>query len=447
MKDLTQGKPSKVLIRFALPMLLSVVFQQLYNIVDSVIAGQMIGDDALAAVGSSYPITMIYMAFAVGMNIGCSVVISQLFGGKKLEEMKTAISTSLITSAVVSLILTVIGVIFASPLLRLLNTPDNIFADSESYLIVYTMGLLFVFVYNISTATFTALGDSMTPLIFLIASSVGNIFADILFVAVFKMGVAGLAWATLICQAIAAFLAFFVLFGKIRGIKTEKYKLFSGKMLAKISKLAIPSILQQSFVSVGNLFIQGIVNSFGSTVIAGYASAIKLNTFAITLFTTLSNSVSSYSAQNIGAGRYDRVKEGFRAGLKLIFAVTVPFVIVYFFFGEAAMKIFVKADSVDVINVGQMFLRIVSPFYLVVAVKIISDGVLHGGAAVKCFTLGTFTDLVLRVALAYIFPYVIGFEQGSEYIGIWLAWPVGWTVACILSFSFYLKGYWQRTNL
>ena len=199
--DLTEGKPAKQLWLFSMPMLLSVVFQQMYNIVDSVVAGQCVGEDALAAVGSSYPITMIFMAIATGMNIGCSVIISQYFGAKKLREMKTAISTSLIAVLGISVILTIGGLAFCHPLLGLLNTPENIFADSRLYLQVYLYGLVFLFLYNICNGIFTALGDSKTPLYFLIASSLGNIALDLLFVIEFKMGVGGVAWATFLCRA------------------------------------------------------------------------------------------------------------------------------------------------------------------------------------------------------------------------------------------------------
>ncbi|MEG1292058.1 MAG: MATE family efflux transporter, partial [Lachnospiraceae bacterium] len=306
-KDMTKGEPGKVLLGFTLPMLGSVVFQQLYNIVDSVVAGKCIGPNALAAVGSSYPITMIFVAIALGCNVGCSVLISQLFGAKKLEDMKTALYTSLLAALVLSIILTAIGFFGCGEMLRLLQTPKNIFVDSALYLKIYTAGLVFVFLYNICNGIFTALGDSTTPFLFLVISSLANIVLDLVFVICFHMGVSGVAWATFIAQGVAAIAAFIVLLKRIKMIPTEKYQLFSLKMLQKIAWLSIPSILQQSFVSVGNLFIQSMVNSYGSVVIAGYSGAIKLNTFAITSFGTLATSLSNFTAQNIGAGKTERV--------------------------------------------------------------------------------------------------------------------------------------------
>ncbi len=437
-KDMTEGRPSKVLWSFSIPMLISVMFQQMYNIADGVIAGKFAGENALAAVGASYPITMIFMAIAIGSNIGCSVVISQLFGAKKYKDMKTAITTTFITCLGLSAVLTVFGLAFCSSMMSAINTPENIFSDSSLYLKIYIMGLIFLFIYNICTGVFTALGDSRTPLYFLIGSSIGNVLLDILFVSEFKMGVAGVAWATFIAQGISSVLSVITLYFRIRGIKTERLeKLFSGEMLKKISVIAIPSILQQSFISVGNLLIQFLINGYGSTVIAGYSSAIKLNTFAITSFTTLANGLSNFTAQNIGAEKIDRVYEGFRSGIILVMTSALPFFIAFFFFSEHMINFFMNEDSQLAIQIGSQFLKIVSPFYFIISIKLISDGVLRGSGAMKYFMVSTFLDLIIRVVLSFIL---------SNYLkttGIWLSWPIGWTLATILSFSFYKKKVWK----
>ena len=328
---MTEGKPGGILWRFSLPMLLSVAFQQMYNIADSVIAGQFVGEEALAAIGASYPVTMIFMAVGIGSNIGCSVVISQLFGAKQYKEMKTAVFTSIFSILCLSVIFTVFGTVFCGKLITMLKTPENIFPDASLYLGVYILGLVFLFLYNICTGIFTALGDSNTPLIFLIASSVGNIILDLVFVICFRMGVAGVAWATFLAQGVASLLALLFLLKRIRLIETEgKIRMFSASMLGRISKIAVPSILQQSFVSVGNLFIQWLINGYGSAVIAGYSAAVRLNTFAITSFSALSNGVSSFTAQNIGAQKPERVRQGLRAGLVMGVCVAVLYRIFYF---------------------------------------------------------------------------------------------------------------------
>ena len=285
--DLTKDNPTKTLIRFALPMIASVIFQQIYNIADKVIAGQFAGEDALAAVSASYPITMIIMAFALGTNIGCSVVISRFYGAKKYSDVKTTVTTSFFLALTAGITLSVISKFLSVPILRALNTPDNIFADAAVYLDIYIYGFLFLYLYNICTGVFNALGNSRTPLYFLIASSIGNIILDYVFVAILGWGVAGVAWATFIAQGISCILSIIALIGEMKKIRTtKKAPLVSSNALKKIFILAIPSILQQSFVSIGTLMIQGMVNSYGSSVIAGYGVAIQLNTFAITVFNT-----------------------------------------------------------------------------------------------------------------------------------------------------------------
>lgn len=437
-KDLTVGKPSKVLWQFSIPMFISVIFQQLYNIADSVVAGKFAGEDALAAVGASYPVTMIFMAVAVGSNIGCSVIISQFFGAKRYKEMKTAIYTTLITCVVLSFALTVLGLLFCTPMMRLIQTPDNIFDDGALYLKIYIGGFLFLFLYNVCTGIFNSLGDSKTPLYFLIGSSVGNIILDLIFVIVFQWGVAGVGWATFLAQGIACILAAAAVHRRIAGIKTEgDFQKFSLEMLKKISMVAIPSILQQSFISIGNMFIQGLVNSFGSAVIAGYSAAIKLNTFTITSFTTLANGLSSFTAQNIGAGEEERVKSGFRAGWLMAIVVALPFTLVFFMLGEVVIHLFMEQTGGEAMNTGITFLKIVSPFYMVVATKLMADGVLRGAGAMRYFMVATFTDLILRVLISFVLARPFGAD------GIWMSWPIGWTIAAALSLGFYIKGKWK----
>lgn len=436
--DMTTGNPSRVLVGFFTPMLLSVVFQQLYNLADSVIAGRFIGAGALAAVGASYSITMIFMAIALGSNIGAAVIISQLFGAKRFEDLKCAISTSVISVLILSLLLTVVGMFICSPLLRLMNTPQEIFEDSAIYLYIYTAGLIFLFLYNISTGIFTALGDSRTPLYLLIFSSVGNIILDILFVTTFAMGVAGVAWATLIAQGVSAIAAFLIVIKRISAIQSKKYKKYSFAMLGRISKMAIPSILQQSFVSVGMLFIQGRVNYFGSDVIAGYSSAIKLNNFTITVLSAVGNAASSFVAQNFGATKKRRIIDGMKAATVITLCVALPFFIAFFFLPDTMISIFTDKSNSGIFEVGRSFLRIISPFYFIVGMKITLDGSLRGVSRVKSFTTTTFADLLLRVILAFIFSYAMNSEKG-----IWLSWPVGWSIGAAISLFFYIIMYKQ----
>ena len=440
-KDLTVGRPEAVLWKFCLPLFGSIIFQQLYNLADSFVAGKFVGENALAAVGNSYEITLIFIAFAFGCNIGCSVVVSQLFGAKKLSELKTAVYTTLISSGVVCLVLMVFGTAFCTDLLELIHTPQDILADSKLYLDIYIWGLPFVFYYNVATGIFSALGDSKTPFYFLAASSLSNIAVDILFVTAFKMGVAGVAWATFLCQGVSCVLAVVVVFRRFRTIETkEKPKIFSVSLLKKIAIVAIPSILQQSFISVGNIIIQSVINTFGASVIAGYSASVKLNNLVITSFTTLGNGISNYTAQNIGADKPVRVCQGFRAGLKLVWMLCLPLTLLYFLAGRYLLYIFLDNPTGTAMQVGIQFLRILAPFYFVVSAKLVSDGILRGAGLMKQFMAATFTDLILRVVLAKVLSIPFG------PLGIWCAWPIGWSISTVMSVYFYEKGPWKKAE-
>lgn len=439
-KDLTTGKPETVLWRFCLPLFGSIIFQQLYNIADSFVAGKFISENALAAVGNSYEITLIFIAFAFGCNMGCSVIVSQFFGAKKYTDMKTAIHTAMVSSAIVCAVLMLIGILGCDAMLKMIHTPQEVFADSKLYLDIYVWGLPFVFFYNIATGIFSALGDSKTPFWFLAVSSTANILVDIWFVTAFDMGVAGVAWATFICQGISCILAVAVVFHRLHKIRTEeKAGLFSWPLFKKFAVIAIPSILQQSFISIGNIVIQGVINGFGAGVMAGYSAAIKLNNLVITSFTTLGNGISNYTAQNIGAGKLPRVKEGLKAGVKLVWMLSAPIFLLYFFGGEILLRLFMDEPTQAAIQTGITFLHIVAPFYFVVSVKLVADGVLRGAGLMKQFMTATFTDLILRVGLAIVLSATV---LGAT--GIWCAWPIGWCVGTAVSVYFYRIGPWQK---
>ena len=437
-KDLTVGSPSKVLWQFCLPMFGSILFQQLYNIADSLVAGKLIGENALAAVGNSYEITLIFLAFSFGCNIGGSVIVSRYFGAKDYNTMKTAVSTALIGTVVLCGALMAVGLLGCRSLLVLIRTPVELMADSAEYLDIYTLGLPFLFLYNVATGIFTALGDSRTPFLFLAGSSTANIAVDVLFVAAFDMGVAGVAWATFLCQGVSCVLSLWVVARRVRAVPSEGERVwFSWKMLGQIAVVAIPSILQQSFISVGNIILQGVINTFGSGVIAGYSAGVKLNTFAITSLTALSNSVSSFTGQNIGAGKMERVRSGFKAGLVMSLAVALVFMGAYVFRGENLLLLFMNSTSAEAIEIGKKFLLIVSLCYLFLALKLAADGVLRGAGAMVYFMITTFLDLILRVVLAFILVHPFGIT------GIWLSWPFGWVISSTLSLAFYLLGVWN----
>ena len=442
-KDLTVGKPQTVLWKFCMPLFGSIIFQQLYNIADSLVAGKFIGENALAAVGNSYEITLIFIAFAFGCNMGCSVVVSKLFGARNYKEMKTAVYTACIFSGFVCVLLMLIGITGSGMLLRLIRTPEEVFADSKLYLDIYAWGLPFVFFYNIATGIFSALGDSKTPFYFLAISSMSNIAVDIWFVKAFHMGVAGVAWATFLCQGISCILAMIVVFKRLAKIEEkEKAPLFDLQLLKQIVVIAIPSTLQQSFISIGNIMIQSIINGFGAPVMAGYSAAVKLNNLVITSFTTLGNGISNYTAQNLGAMKLERIKQGFGIGVKLVWMLSLPLFLLYFFSGNIVLKLFMDNPTELAMHTGIIYLKILSPFYFAVSAKLVADGILRGAGMMKKFMIATFTDLILRVLLAFCFS-----RTALGATGIWCAWPVGWCIATILSISFYLKGPWMTQKI
>lgn len=442
-KDMTYGNPSKILFYFALPMMLGNMLQQFYSIVDSMIVGNFVGADALAAVGASYPITFVLITVSNGCGIGCGVVISQFYGGKLIDKVKTSTFTSMAFITVFSFLIMLFGIIFCDDILGLMNTPANIFQDSSIYMKIYFMGVVFLFLYNIINSSFNALGNSQTPLKFLLFSSFLNIILDLLFVVKFNAGVAGAAVATLISQGLSASLSLFSLLKSLKCLKCSiKIKIFDFSILKSISKIAIPSILQQSIVSMGNLFVQSLVNSYGSIVIAGYAAAVKIDSITILPMSNMSNAVSTFTGQNIGAHKEDRIRSGYKAALVIISIFCAFIACILFFFGHKLIGLFVdSAANPDVINVGTQYMRIVSIFYFFMGLMVITNGVLRGSGDMKVFLASTATNLSTRVIFAYVLAFLIGASA------IWYAIPLGWIFASIVSVIRYRSNKWLNKGL
>ncbi|MCQ2411680.1 MAG: MATE family efflux transporter [Sphaerochaetaceae bacterium] len=441
-KDLTIGREDRVIWAFTLPLLGSMIFQQLYNLADSFVAGKFIGQEALAAVGNSYEITLIFIAIAFGCNMGCSIVVSQLYGAKRMRDVKTAIYTTFVSVFVMVVVLSTLGLSLLKPLLRLIHTPQETFSDSVTYLRIYIYGLAFLFYYNIATGIFSAMGDSRTPFVFLVFSSTANIFMDILFVIVFKMGVRGVAWATFICQGVAGVLANLALVRRLRGIATdEKANVFDGEIFRRIVRVAVPSMMQQSFVSVGNIMIQSVINSFGAVVMAGYAASIKINNLVIQVIMTIGNGVSSFTGQNIGAGKLERVYKGRRAAMRFAFPTLAVVGLLLAFFSRYPLSLFMQSNAVDAMRVGQDFFKVVGFFYIPVAMKIITDGVIRGSGDMRSFLISTLMDLFTRVVLVFILSGFLG------PMGIWISWPFGWLLGTALSLMFYTRGRWKTMRI
>lgn len=447
-RDLSNGNPAKVLIFFALPMILSVTLQQIYNIADSSIAGRMISKDALSAVSVSYPINMIYLSFATGLGVGIGVITSRFFGSKDYLRCKSSINTALLFTLMLAIIMSILGILIAGPALKIIDTPSNIFKDARVYLRFYCGGLVFTYLYNVITSIFQSMGNSRTPLYFLMFSTVLNIVLDIIFVGPLDMGIVGLALGTLIAQAVAMGLSLIVLIISIKKelVTEEKSSLFDKNILSSILIIAIPSIIQGSTISIGNFLVQRKLNSFGSELVGGYGAAFKLCYVVVNIFVAYSNAISNYTAQNIGAGKHKRILAGFKWSLLIctIFSLVMTLVIVLF--NGQLLKIFMSSDAKNIVDstgrtqadYGKSFCMIVAPFFIFMGIKIPSDGVLKGSKDMASFMFGTFIDLIIRVVLSFALAPHFGYK------GVFASWPIGWGIGMLVSVIMFIYGRWKR---
>lgn len=439
MKDLTVGHPGRVLLTYTLPLFGSIIFQQLYQLADSFVAGHYIGTNALSAVSNSYEITLIYIALAFGCSMGASVITARRFGQKDEGGVRTAVSTALIFSAVLAVVMTAAGLMTSGWMLAGINTPAELMQDSLDYLNIYLCGYLFLLLYQVATGIFSAMGDSRTPFWFLAVSSVANIFVDIWFVSGLGLGVKGVAYATFLCQSISGAAALAAVLMKLRSVRGGTFRLFCPQTLGQMLRIAVPSAIQQGCISLGNILIQSVINGMGAAVMGGYGAAIKLNNMCITSLTAMGNGISNYASQNYGAGRNDRIRSGLRYGMLMGGGIAVAFTVIFQALAQPMIGVFITDGNAQAAQVGVMFLRVVTPFYLVIAVKLMCDGVLRGLGMMTPFMIATMTDLALRVALAFALAPM------WQSTGVWAAWPIGWTLGTGLSVMFYLR--WQHKSL
>ena len=426
--DLTAGEPLRVLTIYAVPMLISMFFQQAYNLVDGWIAGKLIGTEALGAVGVCYPITVLLIAIASGLSLGTSIFCSQAFGRKDYETVKICTATSTAAYIPLAVLISCAGIALSPAILGFLNVPDEMYFITNAFLRIYITGFPFMFLYNISNGVLTGMGNSRLPLLFLIASSICNIILDICFVAVLEWGIKGLAWATVISQMLSAMLASVSVVRITGQIKTSR-SLFSNDILKSVLKLGVPSMIQHVFMSFGQLAIQGVINGYGTVVIAGYSVAFRINGLAMNTLMAVSNALSGFIAQNKGAEKNDRIKQGIKICLIIAYSFTTVVVAALLIYGREIIALFLgeTADREAVIATGMSFFRIVSPFYFLVCLKIVSDGALRGLNAMKEFMLATVTDNIFRICFGGIFSALWGLN------GVWTIWPAAWIIGTSFS--------------
>lgn len=443
--NMLKDAPGKSLFFFALPMILGNLFQQFYNMVDSVIVGRFVGEEALAAVGASYSLTTVFIMIAIGGGIGASVITSQYLGAKEYGRMKTSVYTALISFAALSIILGIFGFGMCGQILTALKTPWNIMEDAVLYLRIYFVGLPFLFMYNILSSVFNALGNSKTPLYLLIFSSILNIILDLFMVLVLGMGVAGVAVATVMAQGLSAVISFLLLIRTLRKYEDttgEKNHCYSVDMLGNMIRIAIPSMVQQSIVSIGMLLVQSVVNGFGSSVLAGYTSGMRIESICIVPMIATGNAVSTFTAQNLGAGDVERVKKGYRAAYFIIFGFSFLILCILSLFHSSIISAFIEeTGGAEAFATGNSYLVFIRFFFVIIGLKAITDGVLRGAGDVMVFTLANLINLGIRVGISFGFAGKWGVQA------VWYAVPMGWAANYIISFLWMLTGKWSKKRI
>lgn len=437
MKNLTEGNSGSLIFKFAAPMLIGNVFQQMYNIVDSIIVGRYLGKQALAAVGASFPLIFMLISFVVGVAMGTTIIVSQYFGARDMKMVKRSIETMYIFLFFASIVVTILGITLSGPIFRLINLPEDVMPQAIAYFNVYLVGTVFFFGFNGISSVLRGLGDSKTPLYFLVFSTVMNVVLVWLFVAVFKWGVAGSAWATVIAQAGAFFTGIIYLNRTHEVVKLNSLKLvFDKAIFRKSLMIGLPTGLQQTFVSMGMLAVTRIVNGFGTDVIAAYSAAGRLDSLAGMPAMNFGAALSTFVGQNLGANKPERVKQGLRATFMMSGALALLTSLFVILFRHQLMHLF--TEDAAVIAIGAEYLVIVSSFYLFFSTMFVIGGVMRGaGDTLIPMFITLFALWAIRIPVAWIMSRYFGVD------GIWWSIPVAWFIGMTLSYLYYLKGNWK----
>ena len=437
MKDFTTGNETRLILNFALPMLLGNVFMQLYQFVDTMIVGQFIGKEALAAVGASTPIIFMIIALVMGVGVGASVVISQYFGAKQYDKVRTTCDTLFLFLMAAGVIITVLGYFFSRSILHLMGLPDDILPHATEYLQIYFLGSILLFGFNAVSGILRGVGDSKTPLYFLIIAAILNVLLDLLFVVVFEWGVSGAAWATLISQGVA-FITSVIYVNRKHEIIRIRLSLshFDKTIFRQCIRLGLPTGLQQMFVGAGNTAMMTIVSKFGTDVIAAYTAANRIDMFASLPIMNFAAALTSFVGQNIAVGKFDRIHRGLRSTLLMMLASVIIINVSIIFFAEPLIGIF--TSDAQVIHEGRICLTIMNSFYFIFGIMFTFNGLLRGAGAAIVPMLTTLLSLwVIRVPAAIFLSQHFGAE------GIWWAVPIGWFLGALGSICYYFSGKWK----
>ncbi len=438
MADLTVGKEGKLILKFALPMLLGNIFQQLYGFINSIIVGNYLGKTALAAVGASFPIIFLLISLIIGIGMGSTIIVAQFFGARDLKNVRKSIDTMYIYLFFASIIITVLGITFSETILRFTQLPDAIIPMAKTYLNTYMLGMIFFFGFNGTSAALRGIGDSKTPLYFLVIANIANIFLDLILIRGFNMGVEGAAIATIIAQAGAFFTMIFYVNKYNDVVKLRILKLqFDKEIFKKSMKIGIPTGAQQTFVSIGMVVLNRFVNPFGTDTIAAYSVVGRIDSFAALPAMNFAAALSSFVGQNLGANKPERVKKGFLATLVMTSIISILVSIVALLFGRTIMNAF--TPDLNVIEIGYKYLVIVCSFYTIFTAMFSVGAVMRGAGDTFIPMLITLLALwVIRIPLAYFL------SRNGDVTGIWWSIPIGWAVGLILSYVYYRTGRWKK---
>ncbi|WP_061995830.1 MATE family efflux transporter [Clostridium sp. ATCC 25772] len=441
MKDLTEGHEGKQIFTFALPMLIGSLFQQLYNTADSIIVGRFIGKDAMAAVSGANPIMFLLTSLLMGVTLGFSILVSQYYGSKNMKKIKRTIDTTYIFIFITSIIITIIGIIFSEPILKIMNTPDVIMNQSKEYLIIIFSGTIFSAGYNSVSAILRGLGDSTNPLIFLIISTILNIVLDIVFILNFNMGVNGVALATIIAQGISFIFSIIYLNKKHEVLKIRfKGLKYDKDIFKKGLRLGIPSAIQQMLFSFGNIALQSLVNGYGTSAMAAFGAGTKVETFISIPVMNLGAAVSTFVAQNMGAGKLDRIKKGVKSSLFMAASLSIVVLVIFLMFNKELIGLF-NTDK-EVVDIGSRYLMTVGPFFIAISTSFMLTSAIRGAGDSMFSLISSIISLwAVRIPASYIFSKYLGVN------GIWVGIPVGWIVGWFVTFWYYRKGMWQKKDI
>jgi len=437
LNDLTTGKEGKLIFHFALPMLAGNVFQQMYNVVDSIVVGRAIGKEALAAVGANFPFIFALISFVVGIAIGSTVIISQYFGAKKMEQVKRAIDTLYIFMFFAAIVITMLGILFAKDIFRLIDLPADVLPEAVQYFKVYALGFIFFFGFQGTSAIMRGLGDSKTPFYFLGASTMLNIALDLVFVLIFHWGIKGVAAATVISQAAAFFAIIFYMNRYHKFLDFHPLRMRFDKIIFRKSlKIGLPTGFQQTFVALGFMALYRIVNMFGTSTIAAYSVAIRIDSFAAMPAMNFSAALATFVGQNIGAGKMERIHKGLVATLLMANIVAVVISVLALLFARPLMQMFTK--DAGVVEIGKHYLLIVPLFYMVFATMFSINGVMRGAGDTM---VPMFISIIALWFVRIPVSWFLSLKFGA--IGIWWGIPVAWFVGLMLAFTYYKTGRWK----